>query len=104
MREREGPSPQGWEGEGLLSLQNAQDRYNYSIGIAENIGVPKADHFPTLTFEPSCSATVRRTVCMLAAVHFDDELVLGACEVDYVTTYWMLAAKLELQQTPIAQS
>ena len=41
---------------------------------------------------------------MLTAVHFYDELVLGACEIDDVMAYRMLAAKLDLQQTPIAQS
>jgi hypothetical protein len=88
----------------LSSFQNAQDRFDYSTGIAENIVVPKPDHFPTLALQPSRSASIGRTVCMLTAVGFDDEMVLGAREIDDVTAYWMLVTKFELQQTPIAQS
>ena len=34
MGEREGPSPQGWEGEGLLGFENAQNSLDDPVGVA----------------------------------------------------------------------
>ncbi len=32
-REREGPSPQGWEGEGLIGFEDPQNGLDHPIGI-----------------------------------------------------------------------
>jgi hypothetical protein len=102
MREREGPSPQGWEGEGLCGFDRSQNGLDHAIGIVENIVVPKPEHFPALTFEPSCSACVRCVVAVLTTIGFDRQLVLGAGEVDDETAQRMLPPKFVSRQSPMA--
>jgi hypothetical protein len=104
MREREGPSPQGWEGEGLCGVERSQDSLDHSIGIAENIVVPEAEYFPVLALKLSRSACVRCVVGMLTTIDFDHQLVLGTGEVDDEIAQRMLRPKLVFHRAPIAQS
>src|SRR6516165_12553725 len=48
-REREGPSPQGWEGEGLSSLESPQDSVDHTVGVGEDVAVPETDYMPAVT-------------------------------------------------------
>jgi hypothetical protein len=80
-------------------LQNGLD---HAIGIVENIVVPKPEHFPVLTFEPSCSVCVRCVVAVLTTIDFDRQLVLGAGEVDDETAQRMLPPKFVSRQSPMA--
>jgi hypothetical protein len=102
LREREGPSPQGWEGEGLCGFERSQDSLDHAIGIAENIVVPEPEHFPALTLEPNRSACVRCVVGVLTTIDFDRQLVLGAGEVDNEVAQRMLSAKSVSRQSPMA--
>jgi len=95
LREGEGPSPQGWEGEGLSGLKDQQNSLDNSAGIVEDLVVPKADYFPALAVQPSRSPRIGRPVGVLATIQFDHDLVLGAGEVGDVLAYRMLPAELE---------
>src|ERR1700730_8760791 len=104
LREREGASPQGWEAEGLLCLDDSQYRLDDPVGVAENVVVPKSDHLPALALEPSWSARVPCIVRMLTAIDLDHKPVFGAGEIDNETTDWVLSPELVHQQAAIAQS
>jgi hypothetical protein len=104
LREKEGPSPQGWEGEGLLGIEGAQDSLDHAIGIGENVVVPEPEEFPSVALEASRSALVCRTVRVLTAIDFDHQLVLGAGEVDYEVADRVLPAEFVTRQPAISQS
>src|SRR5439155_26093797 len=95
LREREGPSPQGWEGEGLFGFQISQNGLDHSVGIGEDFVVPKTDHFPALALQTSRSLCIGRPVRVLATIEFDHDLVPAAGEVGDVPADRMLSAELE---------
>src|SRR5207237_9404008 len=93
MREREGPTPQAWEGEGLFRRKLAKNRQDYALGVRQDVVVPEPEHPPALAFEPSGAAAIRVVVGMLTAVCLDDHAMSGAREIDDVVADRVLRAK-----------
>jgi len=56
-----------------------------------------------LTFEPFGSLGISLAICMLAAISLDNQVMLGAREVDDERANGVLAPELEPYQTPAAQ-
>lgn len=71
-----------------------QDGFNDPICVSEHVVVPESNNPVALAFKPSCPTIVASYAeCMLPAVHFNDELPLGADEVDDITADGCLAPK-----------
>ena len=82
MREREGPAPQAWEGEGLAFRQLFQNRLDDPVGVRQNLIVPEPQYAPTLLLKPNSAPPVVVAVRVLTAICLDDETMSGAGEID----------------------
>jgi hypothetical protein len=78
LREREGPTPKAWEGEGFPSLQFCQNARGNPFGVAQNLTVPEPEYAPSQAFEPSSAARIFLVLKVLTAIRLDDQEVFGA--------------------------
>ena len=101
MREREGPAPPAWEGEGLPSSQLAQNSLNHSIRVRQRVIVPKSQYPPALAFEPHGAAEISLVVGVLAAIRLDHEVMSGAGEIDDEVADRILPAKPVTAQSAV---
>src|SRR4051812_40422227 len=84
LREREGPTPQAWEGEGLPLAQQSQNGFTHTFKIRQYLVVPKPQDTPAATFKPSRAVGILLSVRMLAAVGLDDKEILRTGKIDDV--------------------
>jgi hypothetical protein len=97
------PAKAGEPGEGLSVAKRFQDRLDDTTSVGKHVVVPEANHAPTLSFEKSRATLVRGVSGVLAAIDFDDEVMLRAGEIDDEAADRMLAAKPVSGQPTIAQ-
>ena len=91
-------------GEGLRFLQHPEDCFDNAFGVRQHVVVPESNDAPTVFFENLCSTRVGFVVGMLTAISFNDEVMLGAGEIDDEIADRMLPAKPVAGQTAIAQN
>src|SRR3954454_1073196 len=82
MREREGPTPQAWEGEGFPLAQHYQNGFTHTVNIRQYFVVPEPQNPPASTFEPRYTPSVSPVVGMLAAIGLNDDKVFCTGEID----------------------
>jgi len=66
---------------------------NDTLAIREDVVVPKAQHAPSLSFEPSGTPDVSLIISVLAAVGLDNDAISGARKIDDKWAGRVLAAK-----------
>jgi hypothetical protein len=72
LREREGPTPQAWEGEGFAFPQSLKYRLAYPFYVGQDFIVPETQDAPTASVQPKAAVSVALAGCMLTAIGFDD--------------------------------
>jgi hypothetical protein len=89
-------------GEGLRGAQRRQNCLEHAFGVGEDVVVPESQHALALTLEPFGSLGVRLVVGVLTAIGLDNQMMLGADEVDDISADGVLSPELETGQTPPA--
>ena len=88
-------------GEGLPEL--CENCLDYTLGVREDVVIPKAEHAPAFGAEPGGSPSVVTILCVLAAVGFDDQAMLGAGEIGDERADWVLPAEAVSDEAAIPQ-
>ena len=84
--------------------KRGEDAFHHRVGISKDVVVPESNDFVSLTCEPRRAFCVAPNLpCVLATINFDDELALGAGEIDDVYSNGCLAAKEMPVELPAAQ-
>ena len=68
-------------GEGL-GAERRKNCLEHTLGVGEDVVVPKSDNAPALAHEPFCAPVIGSVLAVLASIRLNDEAVLGAGEVD----------------------
>src|SRR5205807_10270911 len=91
--EREGPSAQRWEGEGLTSLKLFQNRLDDAVRVREHVVAPEPQHPPAPLFEPGRTRPISLIIGVLTAIGLDDQAISRAREIHNETADRKLPAK-----------
>jgi hypothetical protein len=104
LREREGPAPQAWEGEGFALPQSFEYRLAYPFDVGQDFVVPETQDAPAASAQVSGAANVALTGCVLTAVGFDDHKKFRAGKVHDERSDRELPTKFVCLQTAVPQS
>ena len=91
---------------GVLRLQRGIDRFQHADQVLIDVAIPKSQHAKPVADEMPIAQSISRGVIIeivLAAVDFDNQLLLQANEVDDEAVARRLAAEMKAALTPRAQ-
>jgi hypothetical protein len=102
------PSPYGGEGGvrglGSISLKYRGNIFKHAVNIGHDVDVPVAENKVSHCFEYLCSLRVGfRLHGMLSAVELNDQVRIGAAEVDDEAVYGKLPSEFPTADTTVAQ-
>jgi hypothetical protein len=91
-------------GLGPMSLQHCNNVFNHTINIGHDVVIPVAENKVSHRFEYFCSLCVGlRLHGMLPAVEFNDQMRIGAAEVDDEAIDRKLPSEFPTAETAVAQ-
>src|SRR5690606_24867289 len=80
-------------GRGVL-FQRPTNHLQHHVHIPQNIMVPESQYPESLIRQPAIPLRITHTVLMLTAIDFYNQSCVEVNKVDYISSQWLLPAKL----------
>jgi hypothetical protein len=79
---------------GRIRLQSARDDFQYAVHIVHDIVIPETEDTVVAVAQPLIANSVRRIVCVLTTIDFNNQAPLATDEIDNIGTNRLLTDEL----------
>jgi len=72
-------------------MQSFRNHFQHTVHVAHDVIVPEPQNSIVMVVEPLSARLITDVFRMLSAIHFDDQTLLAANEINNVSADWLLS-------------